>query len=143
MICLFIGGVFALFETSRSSASSTKFATTLVPPYETNGSVIPVSGTTRRTPPTMMKACSANPNVRPAASSFEKPSCACSATRMPRTTKTMNTSSSAAAPIRPSSCAIAEKMKSVRRYGISCVPSTEVNVPLPSPVPPKPPFAIE
>ena len=34
-------------------------------------------------------------------------------------------------------------MKSVRRYGMSCVPSTDVNVPLPSPVPPKPPFAIE
>jgi len=34
-------------------------------------------------------------------------------------------------------------MKSVLRYGISCVPSTVVNVPLPSPVPPYPPFAIE
>ena len=41
MICLFIAGLFARFETSRSTASSTKFATTLVPPYETNGSVMP------------------------------------------------------------------------------------------------------
>jgi hypothetical protein len=34
-------------------------------------------------------------------------------------------------------------MKSVCRSGISVAPSTEVNVPWPSPVPPKPPFAIE
>ena len=34
-------------------------------------------------------------------------------------------------------------MKSVFRYGIIGWPSVVVNVPLPSPVPPKPPFAIE
>ena len=34
-------------------------------------------------------------------------------------------------------------MKSVFTYGISCVPPVVVNVPCPSPVPPKPPFAIE
>ena len=43
------------------------------------GSVIPVSGTTRRTPPTMMNVCRAKPKVRPAARSFEKPSCATAA----------------------------------------------------------------
>ncbi len=67
-------GLFARSETRRRSASRRKFETTLVPPYDTNGRVIPVSGTTRRTPPTMMNVCSAKPNVRPAASSFENPS---------------------------------------------------------------------
>ena len=61
----------------------------LEPPYETSGSVIPVSGITRRMPPTMMNVCSAKPNVSPAASSFEKPSPAKSAMRKPRSTKTM------------------------------------------------------
>src|SRR6188472_81645 len=98
----------ARWETSRSSASMTKFETTLEPPYETNGSVIPVSGTIRRTPPTMMNVCSAKPNVSPAARSFENPSCATSATRMPRATSARKSNSTAAAPIRPSSCAIAE-----------------------------------
>ena len=64
----------------------TKFETTLEPPYETNGSVMPVSGTRRRTPPTMMNVCSAKPNVSPAARSFENPSWAMSATRIPRAT---------------------------------------------------------
>ena len=67
----------------------TLFATMLEPPYETSGSVIPVNGMTRRMPPTMMNVCSANPNVRPAASSFEKPSPARSAIRKPRSTNTM------------------------------------------------------
>src|SRR5213593_963545 len=44
---------FARLETSRRPARRTKFATTLDPPYETNGSVIPVSGIRRSTPPTM------------------------------------------------------------------------------------------
>src|SRR5204863_2238010 len=38
----------ARFETSSSPASRTKLATTLDPPYETNGSVMPVSGINRR-----------------------------------------------------------------------------------------------
>src|SRR5262249_6087106 len=80
---------FARFETSSSPASRRKFATTLEPPYETSGSVMPVSGITRRTPPTMMNVCRAKPNVRPAASSFENPSSARSAMRMPRSTKIM------------------------------------------------------
>ena len=60
------------------------------------------------TPPMMMNVCSANPNVRPAASSFEKPSSTWSAIFMPRATKSMKTRISAAAPISPSSCASAE-----------------------------------
>src|SRR6185312_16014193 len=100
--------LFARCETRSRPASSTKLATTDEPPYDTNGSVIPVNGITRSTPPTMMNVCSAKPNVRPAASSFEKPSSACSATFMPRATKSMKTSRSAAEPIRPISWASAE-----------------------------------
>ncbi len=51
--------------------------------------MIPVSGITRTTPPTMMNVCRAKPKVIPAASSFEKPSSASSAMRMPRSTNTM------------------------------------------------------
>ena len=86
----------------------TKFETIDEPPYETNGSVMPVSGTTRRTPPTMMNVCRARPNVSPAARSFEKPSWAMSATRIPRATSTRKSRSTPAAPISPSSWAIAE-----------------------------------
>jgi hypothetical protein len=39
----------------RSSPSRRKLATMLEPPYETNGSVIPVSGMSPLTPPMMMK----------------------------------------------------------------------------------------
>src|SRR5207248_6103361 len=80
---------FARLEMSISPASRTKFATTLEPPYETKGSVIPVSGMSRRIPPTMMNVCRANAKVSPSASSFEKPSWASNAIRTPRKTKIM------------------------------------------------------
>src|SRR5439155_5454078 len=89
---------FARFETSISPARTRKFARMLEPPYETSGSVIPVSGITRRMPPTMMNAWKAKPNVRPAASSFEKPSRAKIATRKPRSVNTMYTRSRPATP---------------------------------------------
>ena len=54
-----------------------------------NGSVIPVSGISRRIPPTMMKACSAKEKVSPTASSFEKPSSESIAILKPRATKSM------------------------------------------------------
>ena len=38
--------------------------------------MIPVSGISRRMPPTMMNTWSANAKVSPTAASFEKPSCA-------------------------------------------------------------------
>ena len=56
----------------------------------------------------MMNVCRASPKVSPAASSLEKPSWAIRAIRMPRATMTITTSSIPAAPINPSSCAIAE-----------------------------------
>ena len=59
-------------------------ATIELPPYETNGSVTPVSGITRVTPPTITNTWSANTAVRPAASSFEKPSPASIAVLKPR-----------------------------------------------------------
>src|SRR5439155_14417237 len=67
-------GELARLETSRRPANTRKLATTDEPPYETNGSVMPVTGMMRRTPPGLMNACSAKPKVRPAASSFAKPS---------------------------------------------------------------------
>ena len=47
------------------------FATTELPPKETNGSVTPVSGITLVTPPMITNACRAKTAVSPAASSFE------------------------------------------------------------------------
>src|ERR1700730_9256216 len=93
----------ARLETSINPASTRKFARMLEPPYETSGSVIPVRGITRRMPPTMMNVWNAKPNVRPAASSFEKPSPAKIATRKPRSVNTMYTRRIRAAPISPSS----------------------------------------
>ena len=72
---------------SISPANRKKFDTMLDPPYETNGSVIPVSGMTRRMPPTMTNVCSAKPKLRPAARSFEKPSLAASEIWKPRMMK--------------------------------------------------------
>ena len=55
-----------------------------LPPLETNGSVTPVSGITRITPPMITKAWSAKTAVSPAARSFEKPSGAIVAILNPR-----------------------------------------------------------
>ena len=54
-----------------SSARITKLATSDDPPYETNGSVTPVSGITRVTPPMMTNVCTPRIVARPAANSFE------------------------------------------------------------------------
>ena len=58
-------------------------AITELPPKLTNGSVTPVRGMNRTTPPMITTACSANTAVRPAARSFEKPSRAISAVFRP------------------------------------------------------------
>ena len=42
----------------------------LDPPYETNGSVMPVSGITRMTPPMITNVCTPMMVVSPAANSF-------------------------------------------------------------------------
>src|SRR5205823_8016170 len=78
------GPVLAAFDTISSSASTTKLARIELPPYETKGSVTPVRGITRVTPPTITNTCSANTDARPAASSLEKPSWAISAVLNPR-----------------------------------------------------------
>ena len=51
-------------------ASSAKFATSDEPPYETNGSEMPVSGITRVTPPMMRNVCKPRIVAMPAANSF-------------------------------------------------------------------------
>ncbi len=51
-----------------------------------NGSVTPVSGITRVTPPTITNTCSANTEARPTASSVENESRAISAVLNPRAT---------------------------------------------------------
>ena len=59
------------------------FAITELPPKLTNGRVTPVSGINRTTPPMITNAWRANTAVRPAASSFEKPSRAITAVLKP------------------------------------------------------------
>ena len=61
-----------------------KFATIELPPYETNGSVTPVSGITRVTPPTITNTWSAKTAASPAASSLENESPASTAVLNPR-----------------------------------------------------------
>ena len=51
-------------------ASSAKFATSDEPPYDTNGSVMPVSGMTRVTPPMMRNVWKPMIVAMPAANSF-------------------------------------------------------------------------
>ena len=56
------------------------------PPWDMNGVVRPVSGSSRVTPPMIANTCSANANARPAASSLPNGSRHCSAVRRPRAT---------------------------------------------------------
>ena len=63
-------------DTRINSARITKFATRLEPPYETNGSVMPVSGISRVTPPTITNVCTATIVVSPVASSLPNASVA-------------------------------------------------------------------
>ena len=70
------------------------------------GSVTPVSGITRVTPPTMTNTCSANTAVSPVASSFENESRASIAILKPRCTTSRYVTRQAAAPARPSSSVI-------------------------------------
>src|SRR5262245_37444383 len=120
-------------ETRSRSASATKFATSDDPPYEMNGSVMPVSGMTRVTPPRMMKLCSPMIVASPAAKSFENARTASAATRKALPTKSMNPMTTLTVPMRPSSSPIAENTKSVAALGILS------GFPRPSPVPAKPP----
>src|SRR5206468_11887312 len=79
-------GCLALLDTISSSATSTKFARIDEPPYEMKGSVTPVSGMTRVTPPTITKTCRAKTAASPLASSLENESRAIIAVLKPRST---------------------------------------------------------
>ena len=115
----------------------------LEPPYETNGSVIPVSGTMRRTPPTMMKVCSAKPKLEPGGKQLRE-----AVVRDQRDAHPARDEREVAEEHRGS--ADQPELLGDRRVdevGLQIrdqlVPSTVSNVPLPIPVPPYPPFAIE
>src|SRR5262249_12744397 len=99
-------GRLAWSEISSSRASSTKFARIEEPPYDTNGSVTPVSGMTRVTPPTITNTCSAITEVSPAASSFQTGWRAGAAVLNPRPANTRSTPISPHAPTSPSSFTI-------------------------------------
>ncbi len=68
-------------DTRIRSARITKFATRLDPPYDTNGSVMPVSGISRVTPPTITNVWTATIVVRPVASSLPNASSRSTPTR--------------------------------------------------------------
>ena len=108
------------------------------PPYETKGSVTPVSGSTRRLPPAMIAAWTTMTSVRPVARSARKSSAAAAAMRKPRSAMTRYRPSTASAPSMPSSSAMAAKTKSVCISGIEGASPTEGS-PAPRPVPRIPP----
>ncbi len=114
-----------------------KLANSEEPPCETKGRVRPVSGIRRVTPPTMMKACSTMMAVKPTAMNELTSLLARTAIRMPRMEKHRYSSRTPAAPSRPVSSAMAEKMKSDSTMGIC-----EAR-PLPMPTPNSPPSASE
>ena len=107
------------------------------PPYETNGSGIPVSGAIPSTANRLTAACPQTRVVSPAASRFPKGSRQFRAIRNPAQAKTANAAITAVVPIRPSSSPTIAKIMSVcasGRYEIF-----ETPWPSPSPViPPEP-----
>jgi len=114
--------------------------TRLEPPYETNGSGIPVSGASPSTAARLIAAWPQMSAVSPAASSFPKGSRQRSAMRKPATAKTPNAAITSADPKRPSSSPMTAKIMSVcasGRYEILPTPS-----PRPAPVKPPEPMPI-
>ena len=120
-------------EMRSRSASSAKLATSDEPPYDTNGSVMPVSGITRVTPPMMRNVWSPRIVAMPAANSLLNGRTASTAIRYALPTSSMNALSTPSVPTRPSSSPIAANTKSVDALGMS------FGLPSPSPVPATPP----
>ena len=118
-----------------SSASSTQLASSDEPPYDTNGSVTPVSGSRRITPAMMMNAWNPSRVVRPVASRRSKPLAVCWAMRRPAPIISRKAISTAVAPSRPSSSPMAAKIMSLSTTGIFS------GTPRLSPVPKMPPSA--
>ena len=114
-----------------------KLARSDEPPWLMKGSVMPVSGMSLVTPPTMMNACSTMTEVRPTAANELTSLFARAAVTNPRMAKHRNKSSTPAAPRRPISSAMSAKMKSLSTTGICSAR------PLPSPTPNRSPSAME
>ena len=107
------------------------------PPWLMKGRVMPVRGSRRVTPPTMMKAWIDIDVMRPTAVNAAMSDLARAAVAKARTASSMKAMRTAPAPSRPISSPIAEKMKSLATTGMS------VGRPLPMPVPMSPPSASE
>ena len=95
-----------------------KLAMSDEPPWLMKGSVMPVSGMRRVTPPTMINACSTMMEVRPTAVNELTSDFARAAVTMPRMAKHKYSSSTPAAPSRPVSSAMTGKMKSLSATGM-------------------------
>src|SRR5699024_4002869 len=125
-------GRFAMSEINNIRPTIIQFANSEDPPAAMNGVVRPVSGMTRRTPPTTTKIWMAIAHAMPAAKSLPKASRAESPMRMIRVIRMKNNSRMAARPTRPSSSPkdatimseFAAKTKSGRPW-----PSPEPNIP--------------
>ena len=91
--------------------------TRLEPPYETNGSVMPVTGATPSTAARLVAAWAPMSTVRPAASSEPKRSGQLMAMRMPAQQKTPNAVMTPRVPTRPSSSPTIAKIMSVCASG--------------------------
>ena len=89
-----------------------KLARSDEPPWLMKGSVMPVSGMSRVTPPTMMNACSTTTAVMPTAMNELTSLLARAAVTNPRMAKHRYRSSTPAAPRSPASSAMAAKTKS-------------------------------
>jgi len=87
------------------------------PPAETNGKVIPVTGTTLTTTPMLMRAWKVIQAVIPAAIRPPNVSGARSAVRTPAQARATNSAMTTRPPTIPSSCATCEKMKSLKSFG--------------------------
>ena len=114
-----------------------KLAMRLLPPWLMKGRVMPVRGMSPVVPPTMMKACRLMLAVRPAAVKAATSLLARAAVARPRTAKSTKRISTADAPRRPISSAMAQKMKSLSTMGMV------VHRPRPMPTPKRPPSASE
>src|SRR5262249_55189200 len=116
-----------------STAMIIQLATRDEPPWDRKGVVIPVSGMSWVTPPTITKTCRAITNERPVASSLANGSRTATAARRPRSTMRPQISNRAIRPVRPSSSPKAVMMKSL------CTSGVRYGCPCPSPVPSIPP----
>ncbi len=110
------------------------------PPNDTNGSGMPVTGSSPTTAPMLITACAITHTVTPAASSEPNRSGAGIAMRTPSTANTANRPSTRKHPIRPSSSPMMAKMKSVCALGRKF--HFERLAPSPTPVKPPLPSAI-